>query len=98
MREALKKHLESQPTSLIFFFMPDCQSCTTMKPKVLAFAKKKKIALFQIPTTAPDWKELSKIFDVQDFPTLFYVENMKVKHAYITSQEIEELIAIESEK
>ena len=27
MRDALRKHLELQPTSLIFFFMPDCESC-----------------------------------------------------------------------
>lgn len=96
MREALKKHLDSQPTSLIFFFMPDCNSCLMVKPKVIAFAKKRKIALFQIPTTSSDWKDLAKIFDVQDFPTLYYVEDGKVKHSYIGHLEIEELIELES--
>lgn len=96
MREALKKHLDSQPTSLIFFFMPDCNSCLMVKPKVIAFAKKRKIALFQIPTTSSDWKDLAKIFDVHDFPTLYYVEDGKVKHSYIGHEEIEELIELES--
>ena len=98
MREELKKHLDSQPTSLIFFYMPDCNSCLRVKPKVLAFARKRKVALFQIPTTSPDWVDLAKIFDVQDFPTLFYVEDGKVKHAYISAEEIEELIEIETPK
>ena len=95
MREALKKHLDSQPTSLIFFYMPDCNSCLMVKPKVLAFAKKRKIALFQIPTTSSDWVDLAKIFDVEDFPTLYYVEQMKVKHAYKGADEITELIQLE---
>lgn len=98
MREELKKHLDSQPTSLIFFYMPDCNSCLMVKPKVLAFAKKRKIALFQIPTTSPDWKDLAKIFDVQDFPTLFYVEDKKVKHSYLGADQIQELIDIETPK
>jgi thiol-disulfide isomerase/thioredoxin len=95
MREALQKHLESQPTSLIFFYMPDCNSCLMVKPKVLAFAKKRKIALFQIPTTASDWVDLAKTFDVQDFPTLYYVEDGKVKHAYLGADEIQEVIKLE---
>jgi thiol-disulfide isomerase/thioredoxin len=95
MREALKKHLDSQPTSLIFFYMPDCNSCLMVKPKVLAFAKKRKIALFQIPTTSPDWVDLAKIFNVQDFPTLYYVEGSKVKHEYLGADEITELIQLE---
>lgn len=95
MREELKKHLDSQPTSLIFFFMPDCNSCLMVKPKVLKFAKKRKIALFQIPTTSPDWVDLAKIFNVQDFPTLFYVEDGKVKHEYLGADEIEQLIELE---
>jgi hypothetical protein len=56
------------------------------------------VALFQIPTTSPDWVDLAKIFDVQDFPTLFYVEGGKVKHAYNSAEEIEELIEIETPK
>ena len=96
MREALKKHLDSQPTSLIFFYMPDCNSCLMVKPKVLAFAKKRKIALFQIPTTSSDWKDLAKIFQVEDFPTLYYVEEGKVKHSYMGKDEIEALIELES--
>ena len=55
MRDALRKHLELQPTSLIFFFMPDCGSCQEIKPEILKFAKNKKLPLFQIPTTTPDW-------------------------------------------
>lgn len=98
MREALKKHLDSQPTSLIFFYMPDCNSCLMVKPKVLSFARARKIALFQIPTTSSDWVAMAKIFDVQDFPTLFYVEDGKVKHSYLGAEEIEELIAIETAK
>jgi hypothetical protein len=35
---------------------------------------------------------------VQDFPTLFYVEGGKVKHAYNSAEEIEELIEIETPK
>jgi hypothetical protein len=66
-----------------------------VKPKVLAFAKKRKIALFQIPTTSPDWVDLAKIFNVQDFPTLYYVEGSKVKHEYLGADEITELIQLE---
>lgn len=98
MRDSLKKHLELQPTSLIFFFMPDCNSCLMVKPKILAFARKRKIALFQIPTTSADWLDMAKIFDVQDFPTLYYVENGKVKHSYLGAEEIEEVIALETAK
>ena len=47
MRDALRKHLELQPTSLIFFFMPDCGSCQEIKPEILKFAKNKKLPLFQ---------------------------------------------------
>jgi|LakMenEpi03Aug12_release.lakeMendotaPanAssembly.Ray.scaffolds.fasta_scaffold120263_2 thiol-disulfide isomerase/thioredoxin len=96
MRDALLKHLESQPTSLIFFYMPDCGSCKEIKPEILKFAKNKKLPLFQIPTTTPDWKELSILFDVHDFPTLFYVEKMKVKHQYMGLDEIREIIFLES--
>lgn len=96
MRQELEKHINSQPTSLIFFFMPDCNSCLMVKPKVIAFAKKRKIALFQIPTTSSDWNDLAKIFNVQDFPTLYYVEEGKVKHSYIGAEQIDEVLELES--